>query len=154
MPKNKIVVQELTMEQDVKSFIGKNEFKKYKEFAFKDDMLKLAIGFILGNSFNSVVTGISDFLVMPVVRFLTKNTGESWRRWTFVPIDGLEFEFGKFFGVFIDFLLISIILYVIYVRIIGNIIRREKNNNFKQCSNCCSFVDLNAKRCKHCTSYL
>ena len=47
-------------ESQMKSMIGERELKEYKNFAFKDDMLKLAVGIMLGNSFNKVVYGISD----------------------------------------------------------------------------------------------
>lgn len=137
-----------------KTFISEKEIKKYKEFAFKDDMLKLSIGFILGNSFNSVVSGISDYLIMPVIKFILSETGEEWRKWKFAPIQGLEFELGKLAGVFVDFLLVSIILYIIYVKIISNIINKDKPEFIKECPNCFSKVDYRSKKCKYCTSKL
>lgn len=137
-----------------KPFINKKEIKNYKEFAFKDDMFKLAIGFILGNSFNSVVGGLSDYLVMPVIKFILSETGEEWRKWKFIPFKGLEFELGKLAGTFVDFLLVSIILYIIYFKIIGSIIKRDKSENIKDCPFCYSKIDVRAKRCKYCTSDL
>lgn len=137
-----------------KPFIGEKELKKYKEFAFKDDMIKLAIGFILGNSFNSVVGGISDYLIMPIIKFVLSETGDEWRKWKFVPIHGLEFEFGRLAGVFVDFLLVSIILYIIYVKIISKIVNKNNPEFVKDCSYCFSKVDSRATKCKYCTSKL
>jgi large conductance mechanosensitive channel len=137
---------------DQKNFIGEKEIKNYKEFAFKDDMFKLAIGFILGNSFNSVVGGISDYLVMPVIKFIISETGEEWRKWKFIPFKGLEFELGRLAGVVVDFLLVSIVLYIIYVKIIGGIINRNKPEFVKDCSFCYSKIDYRSKKCKFCTS--
>jgi len=138
------------MEQ--KPFIGEKELKKYKDFAFKDDMLKLAIGFILGNSFNNVVNGISDYLIMPVIKFILSETGEEWRKWKFIPLQGLEFELGRLAGIFVDFLLVSLILYIIYVKIVNNMINRNKTEFIKDCSYCFSKIDYRSTKCKYCTS--
>jgi large conductance mechanosensitive channel len=137
-----------------KAFIGEKEIKKYKEFAFKDDMLKLAIGFIIGNSFNNVVNGISDYLIMPIIKFVVIETGEEWRKWKFSPLQGLEFEFGKLAGVFVDFLLVSLILYIVYVKVINNLINRNKSELVKECSYCFSKIDCRSTKCKYCTSKL
>lgn len=135
-----------------KNLLPKEELNRYKQFAFKDDMFKLAIGFILGNSFNNVVGGISSFLIMPVVNFLTVQTGENWRTIVVSPVNGLNFELGKLLGTFVDFLLTSIVLYVIYVKILGSIKKQDENCNLKQCNRCLSLIHINATRCKFCTS--
>ena len=94
-----------------RSLIGKKEIEEYKNFAFRDDMLKLAVGVVLGNSFNKVVYGISDYLVMPVLTFFVSKTGDEWRRWEFSPFLGLKFDFGRMIGTFVDFLLMSCLIY-------------------------------------------
>lgn len=86
----------------------------YKKFAFKDGMLKMAIAFILGASFTKVVTAISESLIMPILNFLLSKTGSNWREWIWTPATGLELEIGVFLGAMIDFLLISIVLFVMY----------------------------------------
>jgi large conductance mechanosensitive channel len=110
-----------------KNFIKSKELKKYKEFAFKEDMLKMSIAFILGNAFNKVVTGISDFLIMPLINFILTQTGESWRKWNLEPISGLKVEIGQFCGVMVDFLLISLILYIFYGKIISGMVSNKQD---------------------------
>lgn len=130
-------------------FIDEKEIKKYKEFAFKDDMLKMSIAFIMGAAFNKVVTGISNLLIMPLINFVILQTGDAWRKWKIEPINGLKIEIGEFLGVSIDFFLISIILYLIY--------SKTKNENcknvipMKKCSLCFSNININAKKCPECT---
>ena len=134
-----------------KSFIGEKEIKKYKEFAFKDDMFKMSIAFIMGAAFNKVVTGISDLLIMPLINFIIIQTGDAWRKWKIEPIIGLRIEIGEFLGILVDFLLISIILYIIYSKIIQRI---KSSNNFvpiKKCPLCVSDINAYAKKCPKCT---
>lgn len=91
----------------------------------KEDMLKISIAFIMGNSFNKVVTGISDLLFVPFINLIIRQTGESWRRWSIVLADDLSIEVGKFLGIIIDFLLISIILYLLYGKLLSNIYNKK-----------------------------
>lgn len=109
-----------------KNFIKNKEFIKYKQFAFKEDMLKMSIAFILGSSFNKVVTGISDLIIMPIINFILIQTGDSWRKWNVEMMPGLKIELGQFIGVLVDFLLISLILYIVYGKIISNLVYNKK----------------------------
>lgn len=134
--------------------IGEKEFKNYKNFALKDDMFKLAIGVILGNSFNKVVYGVSDYLIMPVFTFLISKTGQQWRQWEFSPFFGLTFELGHLLGTFIDFLLVSIILYLFYIKLIQKVIIKNEQPILKECKFCLSKINSNAIKCPMCTGDL
>ena len=138
---------------DNRNFLDKKEIKKYKEFAFKEDMLKMSIAFILGTSFNKVVTGISDLIIMPFVNFIIHQTGESWRKWNLEVTKGLKIEIGQFLGVLVDFILISIVLYLIYGKVISNFIS-NKNIEFKRCPLCFSQINVLAKKCPNSTGDL
>jgi large conductance mechanosensitive channel len=98
---------------------------EYVKFAFKDNMMKLAIAFVLGSSFGKVVTSISENLLMPIVKFFTSFAGETWREVKWVPVEGMTLEVGKCVAAFMEFFLTSLVLFVIwklliYFRIIGS----------------------------------
>lgn len=141
-----------------KKFISNKELEKYKKFALKEDMLKMSIAFILGAAFNNVVKGISDLLIMPFINFILLHTGESWRSFEVEPADGLVLELGKFLGTCVDFVLISIILYVLYMKILKNIKLREeveiKCLETKVCPLCKSTIHYLATKCPECTGDL
>lgn len=134
------------------SFIGIKDIEGYKRFAFKDDMLKLSVGFMLGGAFNKVVQGISDCIIMPVINYMVSTTGGGWRELRLEPVPGLALEVGTLAGVFVDFTMISIILYLFYVRLIGGLMRGVPiAGDQKRCPHCVSLVHEDAKRCPMCT---
>ena len=115
----------------------KTEVEEYKKFAFKGEMIQLAIAFILGAAFNGVVKGISEHLIMPIVGFFTGAVaGGGWRAITWEPITGMVFETGKFAGCFVDFFVISLVLFILYVKFLkpyvmerGKIIEPDEPND-------------------------
>jgi large conductance mechanosensitive channel len=139
--------------QEARSLLGEKELKEYRNFAFKDDMFKLAVGVVLGNSFNKVVYGISDYIVMPIFTFLASHTGKEWRQWNISPMKDLNFEIGKMFGLFVDFILISFILYLIYVKLLSKIAVATQPK-IKPCPKCCGTIPACATKCPLCTGDL
>lgn len=101
----------------------KDRVQEYRQFAFKDDMLKLAIAFILGGAFTKTVTAISECLIMPLLNFITQHGG-SWREAVWEPIEGLIFEIGAFGAASVDFILISVVLFFMWKT--ASVIREEK----------------------------
>lgn len=141
------------MHKTKKEFLDARELKEYREFALNDDMMKLAVGVVLGSSFNKVINSISDCLFAPIFIFLASKTGDEWRSWRLIPVKGLEFEIGKMSGSIVDFLLVSLLLYLIYKKAFTRIVKNKNEANItKKCSYCCSEVNVEAKRCKFCTS--
>lgn len=99
----------------------KIEFEEYKKFAFNRNMVGVAIGLILATAFQKTASGISDYLIMPIINYLIIGTGEDWRLWSFEPLRDLKIEIGKLFGIFVDFVILSAVLYLIHSKIIKQI---------------------------------
>jgi large conductance mechanosensitive channel len=130
---------------------GEREWREYKRFAFKDDMLKLSVGIMLGNAFNKVVQSVSDNLAMPALSFLTLNTGEAWRDWSWSPVGGLDIRLGRLAGDALDFLVVSAVLYLVYVKFVGKVFGRwMPPAATKQCLLCMERIHPEAVKCKFC----
>jgi large conductance mechanosensitive channel len=151
-----------TIEKEIEGLVGKEEYREFKKFAFKKNMIELAIAFMLGGAFQQVVTAISKNLVMPAINYLISHTENDWREYIYSPIEGLTFEVGKFLGSLVDFLLIAIVLYILYRKIIYPVLQNEKEGEEKEedkikcidkidCPECCSKIYYKCKRCPHCT---
>ncbi len=104
--------QKLDIEKEVSQ-----EVENYKKFAFNQNLLGLAVAMILATSVSQVVSSISNGLLMPLLNYLTNATGTDWRTMTFTPVAGMTFEVGTFLGAILNFFVISITLYVVYVKI-------------------------------------
>lgn len=104
----------------------KTSFEEYKNFALKGQMVQLAVAFILGAAFNSVVTAISQNLIMPVIGFMTGAVAGNWREMVWKPMEGLAIETGAFAGALVDFGIISLVLFIVYVKILKPHLDKEK----------------------------
>lgn len=133
--------------------ISEKEINNFTKFAFKGKMGEMAIAFILGAYFQKAVEGISNYLLMPIIHYAIMTTGGDWRTFVWTPIIGLTFELGKFSGVFFDFFLSSIILYIIYQKILIGVFQNQVAIT-KTCTNCFAQIDQRALRCNFCTSWI
>lgn len=140
-----------------KYFDAKSEIESYKKFAIKEDMLKISIAFILGASFNDVAKGISELLIMPFINFIILQTGDSWRNFELEIVEGLKIKIGSFFGILVDFFLISMVLYVFYVKFLKSLVKEQVKIDCvktKKCNYCKSNIHYLASKCPECTADL
>lgn len=146
-----------TIEDGIEHVVGEKELKEWKKFAFKGRMVEMAIAFMLGAAFQKVVSSISENLIMPMINFIIGKTGENWRNYNITPIEGMTLELGKFAGSFLDFMLISIILYVVYRKVIFPLLKEDEKVKCIQtvsCPKCQEKINYKATRCPFCTSIL
>lgn len=115
-------------QKELEGLVGKKELAEFRKFAFKDRMMEMAIAFMLGASFKAVVSSIVNNLLMPLIDYASDFTGNSWREMKWEPVEGLVFEIGTFSGAFLDFLLMAIILYILYVKIIKKVVGSSESS--------------------------
>jgi large conductance mechanosensitive channel len=131
---------------------AEKEISDFKSFAFKGQMIGMAVAMLLGSAFEKVVKAISQNILMPFSNYFLKFTNGDWRNFVWQPIDGMKLEIGSFAGTSVDFFIVSLILYVIYVKLVKKYIIHEKA--MKICPNCCTSIAPSCKRCPACTSWL
>lgn len=144
-------------------------WKAFKEFAFKGNVLDLAIGVMIGGAFGKIVTSAVNDLFMPLLSVLTGNLDFSK---LFLAMDGkpyktiadaqaagvATFNYGAFITAVIDFLLIALCIFL-FVKLISRLRRSKKEDPSpvvvpRKCPYCCSEIAKEATRCPHCTSIL
>ena len=135
-----------------------NDFKK---FAFKGNVVDLAVGVIIGAAFGKIVTALVADLVMPLVALVLP--GGDWRNAGIIlrqaadPKDNVVLKWGDFLGSILDFLIVALVLFLIVSKIVkaaeGRLIPKEDATT-KECTFCLEIVPVKAKRCKACTSEL
>jgi len=129
----------------------KGVFKEFKEFAFKGNMLDLAIGFIIGAAFSAVVTALSKGVLLQVISAVSGkadfgNVKFSIRR---TPI-----LVGDLITALINFLIIAAVLFML-VKAINKAMVKPKaveEKKSKDCPYCLTPIPLAATKCPACTS--
>jgi large conductance mechanosensitive channel len=146
------------IESGIEFVIGEKEFSEWKSFAFKGQMIQMAIAFILGAAFTKAVKAISDCILMPLINYGLLLTGEDWRKWTVSPVENLNIEVGAFLSAFVDFLLISIVLYIMYRKVMRPLFDEEKKAKTeikcietRDCPSCFEKIHWKATKCPSCT---
>lgn len=106
-----------------------NEFKK---FAFKGNVLDMAVGVIIGGAFGKIVTSLVNDIIMPIFGFLTAGMDFKELKWVLSPavMEGntvLKAESALMYGSFIqnvvDFIIIAFSIFI-FIKIINR--SREK----------------------------
>jgi large conductance mechanosensitive channel len=136
----------------------------FKQFAFKGNVVDLAVGVVIGGAFGKIVSALVSDLVMPLVA-LALPSGD-WRKSGVVlktaadAKDNVVLAYGDFVGAVLDFFVVALVLFIIVSRIIKAAERRLQKPvaapaaTTKECPACCEQVPLKATRCKFCTSEL
>jgi len=161
--KKRIVNEEILrtkteLEKEIEGIIGEERFESWKKFAFKGQMIQIAVAFMLGAAFKNVITALSQNIIMPIINYTVEFTGDDWREHTYQLTEGLIFETGKFAGSFVDFIIISVFLFIIFRRskAIFDPPKPEKIScvNTIECKYCKSMINYKCIRCPVCTSWL
>lgn len=111
-----------------KKFIGgyifsMKKFKEeFKEFAFKGNVVDMAVGVVIGGAFGKIVTSIVNDLIMPIIGFITSGVNFSDLKYVISPavMDGetvVQAENAILYGAFIqnvlDFFIIAMSIFLV-----------------------------------------
>ena len=125
----------------------------FKKFAFKGNVVDLAVGIIIGGAFGKIVTGIVDFLVMPLVSVVMPSGNWKELKWVLrgaaKPEDVVAVKYGALAGTILDFLVIAIVLFLVMAKIFA---KKEEAPTTKECPFCLSEIPIKASKCKACGS--
>jgi large conductance mechanosensitive channel len=84
--------------------------KEFKEFAFKGNLIEVAVGLVLALAFTAVVTSLVDDVIMPIVAAIFGKP--NFDDITFTIGDGVV-RIGSFITVLVSFLIIAWVLFLI-----------------------------------------
>lgn len=103
--------------------------KDFKEFAFKGNVLDMAIGVIIGAAFGKIVTSLVNDLIMPIISILTGGINFTDLKFVITPAHGDVAEnaiaYGSFIQNVVDFLIIAFCIFL-FVRLIEKFKKKEE----------------------------
>jgi large conductance mechanosensitive channel len=97
---------------------------EFKDFAFKGNVIDLAIGVILGAAFGKLIDSLVKHVLMPLISLLLPGE-QGYLGWKWV-IAGREVPYGLFLGELVNFLVVSLALFVFIVKFLGWAVRARK----------------------------
>jgi large conductance mechanosensitive channel len=134
----------------------------FKKFAFKGNVIDLAVGVVIGAAFGKIVTALVSDLVMPLVALLMP--AGDWRENGIVlragetAKDSVILKYGDFLGAILDFFVIALVLFLLVSKMVkaaeGRLVKSSGTPAVKECPLCLESIPYAAKRCKFCTSDL
>lgn len=94
----------------------KNFLKEFKSFAFKGNMIDLAIGIIIGTAFNNVVGSLVSKIIMPPLSLLTDDVNLSNKKFILREASGKVEEvaigYGELIESLADFCIIALTIFI------------------------------------------
>jgi large conductance mechanosensitive channel len=112
--------------------------KEFKEFAVKGNMIDMAIGIIIGASFNKVIDVLVKKVFLPPLSLLTDGLNYQNRKWVLresvlsedksIKIQEVAIYYGELFEVFLDFFIIG---FTVFVVVKGMNRLRERSQDIK-----------------------
>jgi len=99
-------------------------FEEFKRFAFKGNVIDLAVGVIIGSAFAKIVDSLVKSVLMPTISVLLPAQ-QSYVSWKWV-VDGKDIPYGLFLGEVVNFLIVSFALYLFIVKFLGWVMRFRK----------------------------
>jgi len=148
----------------------KKEIEEFRKFAFKGNIMDLAVAVIIGGAFGKIVSSLVSDIVMPLFSLIIGNVKIEN---LFVALDGNSYasieeasaanaatlNYGLFLTAIIDFLIISLSIFI-FLQQISRINKKISKNKpapaptTKECVFCKSPIHIEAVKCPQCTSDL
>lgn len=121
---------------------------EFKAFLLKQNIIALAIAFVVGAATNDLVQALVNDFIMPIVGVLMP--GDEWQAAT-LRIGRVEFLVGHFASALLNFLIIGFVAWRIAKALIAPP-KPDETPATRQCPFCVQRIDAKATRCAYCTS--
>src|SRR4051794_21156305 len=99
-------------------------FDEFKNFAFKGNVVDLAVGVIIGAAFAKIIDSLVKHIIMPLIGVILPGE-KGYLGWKWV-INGKEIPYGLFLGEVVNFLIVALALYIFIVKFLGLMMRAKK----------------------------
>jgi len=99
-------------------------FDEFKSFAFKGNVIDLAVGVIIGAAFGKIIDSLVKHIIMPFISVLLPGE-QGYVGWKLV-LNGKEIPYGLFLGEIVNFLIVAAALFFFIVKFLGWVMKIKK----------------------------
>lgn len=100
----------------------KNFFEEFKEFAFRGNVLDLAVGVVIGSAFTAIVTSLVENIITPLIGIVIGGVDFSNLSYQF---GSATIAYGAFIQAVINFILIALVVFT-FIKLINTALNRFK----------------------------
>ena len=97
---------------------------EFRAFAFKGNVIDLAVGVIIGAAFGKIIDSLVKHLIMPLISVILPGE-QGYVNWKWV-VNGKEIPYGLFLGEVVNFLIVALALYFFIVKFLGWLMRAKR----------------------------
>lgn len=105
-------------------------FEEFKNFAFKGNVIDLAVGVIIGGAFGKIVESLVKNVIMPLISCIAGGDPEKATEGiaSFKPaLNGVQIPVGQFMADVVNFLILAAVLFIFIVKFLGWIMNMKKD---------------------------
>jgi large conductance mechanosensitive channel len=124
--------------------------KGFRDFIMRGNVIDLAVAFVIGGAFATVIASFVADILMPLLGLLG---APDLTEMTVTTPGGAVIRYGLFLNAVIAFLLVAAAIYFVVVKPMERM-RDTSEVTTKACPECGSEIALVARRCPMCTSQL
>ena len=134
----------------------KKLWNEFKTFAFKGNVMDMAVGVIIGAAFGAIVSSLVGDIISPLIGLLFKQDFSTLT----ATVNEVEIHYGAFIAAVINFVIIALVLFLVIKSFNKASDLKKKPEEApaapttKVCPYCKSEIPIGATRCPHCTSEL
>jgi large conductance mechanosensitive channel len=133
----------------------KKLLEEFRAFAFKGNVMDLAVAVLIGAAFQGVVSSLTNNILSPVIGLFTQRNFDMLE----LNIFGVDIRYGAFVTSVVNFLIMAFVIFLLVKLMSITHIHRdatpaEEKPKPRTCPYCISEIDERATRCPHCTSEL
>jgi large conductance mechanosensitive channel len=99
-------------------------FDEFKAFAFKGNVVDLAVGVIIGAAFGKIVDALVKSIIMPLIGVVMPGK-QGYREWVWT-LHGQEIPYGLFLAEVVNFLIVAAALFLFVVKFLGWVLRSRE----------------------------
>jgi large conductance mechanosensitive channel len=124
---------------------------EFKKFVMRGNLIELAVAFIMGVAFATVVTAFTNIVLSLIAAIFGADV--SFNHLTFT-LNDTPIPYGVFLTAVVSFLIIAWVLFLLIQAFNRLNPPTEESKNNKPCGYCRTEIPVNAVRCPNCTSQL
>jgi large conductance mechanosensitive channel len=122
----------------------------FKKFVARGNLVELAVGFVLGLAFATVVTSFVNVIMSLVAAIFGASV--SFDQLTFT-LNGTPIPYGAFLTAVLSFLIVAVALFIV-IKAYQQLVPPKPEPATRTCEFCQTQIPEKAVRCPNCTSQL